>query len=156
MKSKLLFYENYLLLGRNLYVIIDIEQLKVNKCMSRIEKDSMGEMKVPSDKYWGAQTQRSIENFHIGSETIPLEVIRALVMIKKAAAVVNSKLGLLKSDISIGISHAADEILSGKHLDNFPLVVWQTGSGTQTNMNVNEVLANRSIEILGGEIGNGD
>lgn len=121
--------------------------------MFRIEKDSMGEMKVPSDKYWGAQTQRSIENFHIGSETIPLEVIRALVMIKKAAAVVNSKLGLLKSNISIAISHAADEILSGQHLDNFPLVVWQTGSGTQTNMNVNEVLANRSIEILGGEIG---
>jgi len=121
--------------------------------MFRIEKDSMGEIKVPSDKYWGAQTQRSIENFHIGSEKIPIEVIKALVMIKKAAATVNFKLGLLKSDLSIAISQAADEVLNGQHLDNFPLVVWQTGSGTQTNMNVNEVLSNRSIEILGGEIG---
>ncbi len=121
--------------------------------MFRIEKDSMGKIKVPSDKYWGAQTQRAIENFYIGSEKIPIEVIKALVMIKKAAAIVHSKLGLLKSDLSIAISQAGDEILNGQHLDNFPLVVWQTGSGTQTNMNVNEVLSNRSIEILGGEIG---
>lgn len=121
--------------------------------MFRLEKDSMGEIKVPTDKYWGAQTQRSIENFNIGSEKIPTEVILALVMIKKAAAIVNAKLGLLKSDLALAISKAADEILSGKHLNNFPLVVWQTGSGTQTNMNVNEVIANRAIEILGGEIG---
>jgi fumarate hydratase class II len=121
--------------------------------MFRIEKDSMGEIKVPADKYWGAQTQRSIENFNIGCEKIPSEVIRALVMIKKAAAIVNSSLGLLKPDLATAIAQAADEILNGKHLDNFPLVVWQTGSGTQTNMNVNEVIANRAIEILGGEIG---
>lgn len=121
--------------------------------MFRTEKDSMGEIQVPSDRYWGAQTQRSIENFHIGSEKIPIEVIRALVMIKKAAAKVNSKLEFLDSDLSEAISQAADEILNGQHLDNFPLVVWQTGSGTQTNMNINEVLSNRSIEILGGEIG---
>lgn len=121
--------------------------------MGRVETDSMGEMIVPQDKYWGAQTQRSLENFHIGDEKMPLEVIKALVLIKKAAAVVNCKLGLLKPDLSSAISKAADEIIAGKFLDNFPLSVWQTGSGTQTNMNVNEVLANRAIEILGGQIG---
>jgi fumarate hydratase class II len=121
--------------------------------MGRVETDSMGEMIVPQDKYWGAQTQRSLENFHIGIEKMPLEVIRALVLIKKAASVVNCKLGLLKPELSAAINQAADEIIDGKFLDNFPLSVWQTGSGTQTNMNVNEVLANRAIEILGGQIG---
>lgn len=121
--------------------------------MYRVENDSIGEVRVPSDKYWGAQTQRSLENFRIGTDKMPRAMIRALVMIKKAAAIVNSKLGLLAPDLSKAISQAADEILRGDHLDNFPLAVWQTGSGTQTNMNVNEVLSNRAIEILGGEIG---
>lgn len=121
--------------------------------MGRIETDSMGEMLVPREKYWGAQTQRSLENFHIGSEKMPLEVIKALVLIKRAATVVNGKLGLLQPEIASAITQAADEITSGKLLDNFPLSVWQTGSGTQTNMNVNEVISNRAIEILGGEIG---
>lgn len=121
--------------------------------MYRIEKDSMGSMKIPLNKYWGAQTQRSLENFKIGSDVMPYEVIEALVLIKKSAAIVNGKLGLLSTDIVLAISQAADEILSGKLHDNFPLSVWQTGSGTQTNMNVNEVIANRAIEILDGEIG---
>jgi len=121
--------------------------------MYRIERDSMGEIKVPKDKYWGAQTERSLENFHIGNEKIPNEVIVAMAMIKKAGAKVNCKLGLITSEISTAICEAADEIIVGKHSDNFPLIVWQTGSGTQTNMNVNEVISNRAIEILGGEIG---
>ncbi len=121
--------------------------------MRRKETDSMGEIFVPQDKYWGAQTQRSLENFHIGNEKMPFELIKALVLIKKSAAVVNNKLGLLDSKLAAAISESADEIINGKLSENFPLSVWQTGSGTQTNMNVNEVISNRSIEILGGVIG---
>jgi fumarate hydratase class II len=121
--------------------------------MYRKETDSMGGILVPQDKHWGAQTQRSLENFHIGDDKMPFELIKALVLIKKAAAIVNSKLGLLEPHIATAISQSADEITSGKLSDNFPLSVWQTGSGTQTNMNVNEVIANRSIEILGGIVG---
>lgn len=126
--------------------------IKHTQC--RVEKDSMGEIKVQSDKYWGAQTQRSLENFHIGKERMPVEVIRALILIKKAAAIVNERLGLLQPNLSQAIVQAANEFLQHNNLFNdFPLSVWQTGSGTQTNMNVNEVLSNRAIEILGGEIG---
>ncbi|MCL2480536.1 MAG: lyase family protein, partial [Spirochaetaceae bacterium] len=118
----------------------------------RIEKDTMGEIKVPSDKYWGAQTQRSLENFKIGTEKMPVEVINALVILKKAAAIANNKLGKLENKKLKAITEACDEILSGKLHENFPLVVWQTGSGTQSNMNVNEVIAARSNEILGEKI----
>ena len=115
----------------------------------RIEKDTMGEIKVPSDKYWGAQTQRSLENFKIGTERMPVEVINALVVLKKAAAIANNRLGKLDAKKLEAITEACNEILSGKLSENFPLVVWQTGSGTQTNMNVNEVIAARSNEFLG-------
>ncbi len=118
----------------------------------RIESDSFGEMKVPKDKYWGAQTQRSLENFKISSEKMPMEIIRAFAVLKKSAALVNNKLGLLDNKISETISTVCDEILDGKLDGNFPLVVWQTGSGTQSNMNVNEVIANRGNEILGEKI----
>ncbi len=124
--------------------------------MYRIESDTLGEIQVPSNKYWGAQTQRSIKNFHIGIEHIPIEVINALVLIKKAAAIVNNKLELLPEKIKKAIVQAADEIVAGKFADNFPLVVWQTGSGTQSNMNVNEVISNRAIELLGGKVGSKD
>lgn len=117
--------------------------------MYRIEKDSFGELQVPADKYWGAQTQRSLENFRIGDEKIPMEVIRAFAVVKKAAAITNQKLGLLDEDIAEVILRVADEILEGKLDEHFPLVVWQTGSGTQSNMNVNEVIAHRGNEILG-------
>lgn len=119
----------------------------------RIEKDSLGEMKVPKDKYWGAQTQRSKENFVISSEKMPLQVIYAYAYIKKAAAITNCELGVLDEDKKSIISDVCDEILEGKHDEHFPLVVWQTGSGTQTNMNVNEVISNRAIELLNGELG---
>lgn len=117
----------------------------------RIEKDTMGEVKVPNDKYWGAQTQRSYENFKIGNETIPNEVIRGFAYLKKACAIANFKLERLKEEKMHAICQACDEILDHKLDDNFPLVVWQTGSGTQTNMNLNEVIANRATEILGGD-----
>ncbi|HEY2159222.1 MAG TPA: class II fumarate hydratase [Isosphaeraceae bacterium] len=124
----------------------------------RIETDTMGEMKVPADKLWGAQTQRSLENFKIAADTdrMPLPLIHALAKVKRASARVNLDLKLFK-DPSVGdaIIKAADEVLQGKHDEEFPLVIWQTGSGTQTNMNVNEVLANRASEILGGERGEG-
>ena len=116
----------------------------------RIEKDTMGEIKVPLDKYWGAQTQRSLLNFKIGTETMPFELIHALVVLKKAAAIANNKLGKLDGRKLKAITEACGEIISGKFSDNFPLVVWQTGSGTQTNMNVNEVIAARSNEIFAG------
>ncbi|NGX42549.1 MAG: Fumarate hydratase class II [Chlamydiae bacterium] len=119
----------------------------------RIEKDSIGEIKVSADKYWGPQTQRSLQNFQIGGQKMPLEVVYAFAVIKKAAAVVNHELGLLPEDKKEVICDVCDEILSGKLDDHFPLVVWQTGSGTQTNMNVNEVISNRAIEKMGGEIG---
>ncbi|MDE2337260.1 MAG: class II fumarate hydratase [Alphaproteobacteria bacterium] len=120
---------------------------------TRIESDSMGEVKVPADKYWGAQTQRSFENFKIGTEKMPLPLIHALGIQKKAAAMTNMELGALDKKLGDAIERAADEVAQGKLDDHFPLVVWQTGSGTQTNMNANEVIANRAIEILGGEIG---
>jgi fumarate hydratase, class II len=119
----------------------------------RTEKDSMGEIKVPADKYWGAQTQRSIEHFKIGGDRFPREMIRALGVLKKCAAKANSKLGLLDEKKSTAIQNAASEVIEGKLDPHFPLVVWQTGSGTQTNMNANEVIANRAIEILGGKMG---
>jgi len=114
----------------------------------RIEKDTLGEMKVPTDKYWGAQTQRSKENFPIGSEKMPMEVVRAFAQLKKAAAIANQKLGKLSAAKKDAIVKACDEVLEGKFDDHFPLVVWQTGSGTQSNMNVNEVVARRANEIL--------
>jgi len=119
----------------------------------RIEKDTMGEIKVSSSKYWGAQTQRSIENFKIGSQTFPLDFIKAYALIKLVSAETNSKLGILDKKISLLIIEASQEIIDGKHNDNFPLVIWQTGSGTQTNMNMNEVISNRAIEISGGVLG---
>ena len=119
----------------------------------RIETDSMGEIKVPNDKYYGAQTARSIMNFKIGGEKFPREVIRALGVLKKAAALTNKELGTLPAEKAELIIKAADEVIEGKLDEHFPLVVWQTGSGTQTNMNSNEVIANRAIELAGGELG---
>jgi len=121
--------------------------------MDRIETDSFGEIAVPAAHYWGAQTQRSLQNFRIGSERMPLPLIRALALVKKAAALVNHELGLLDEKLSSAIVTAADEVIAGRHDGEFPLVVWQTGSGTQTNMNVNEVIANRADELLGGKLG---
>uniref|UniRef100_A0AC35TM68 Fumarate hydratase n=1 Tax=Rhabditophanes sp. KR3021 TaxID=114890 RepID=A0AC35TM68_9BILA len=120
----------------------------------RLEKDTFGELKVPSDKYYGAQTARSMINFKIGGpeERMPLPVIHAFGYLKKAAAIVNTQFGLDKK-LSDAISQAADEVIAGKLDDHFPLVTWQTGSGTQSNMNVNEVISNRAIELLGGELG---
>ncbi len=122
---------------------------------TRIEHDTLGPVEVPADRLWGAQTQRSRVNFAISGERQPLEIIRALVMVKKASARVNHALGLQDEKKTDAIAAAADEVLAGRHPDEFPLVVWQTGSGTQTNMNVNEVLANRASEILGGPRGEG-
>ena len=118
---------------------------------TRIEKDTMGEIEVPKDAYWGAQTQRSIQNFKIGEETMPYEITRAFSYLKKAVAQVNKDLGKLDPKIADAIAQAADDMLAGKLDGNYPLVVWQTGSGTQSNMNNNEVLANRATEILGGD-----
>ena len=120
---------------------------------SRIESDSFGKVKVPADKYWGAQTERSLKYFKIGKILVPLEIIRAIAVIKKAAAIVNFKSKSLEKKVSQAIIKAADEVIKGKFNDHFPLKVWQTGSGTQTNMNVNEVISNRAIEILGGKMG---
>ena len=120
---------------------------------SRNEFDSFGKIKVPNDKYWGAQTQRSIKNFKIGKVNVPLELIHAIGIVKKSAAIVNQKFKDLDPKISKAIQKASDEVISGKLDDHFPLKVWQTGSGTQTNMNVNEVISNRAIEILGGKLG---
>lgn len=116
----------------------------------RHEKDSMGAIAVPADKLWGAQTQRSLEHFRISTEKMPVSLIQALALTKRAAAKVNQDLGLLAADKATAIINAADEVLAGKHPDEFPLAVWQTGSGTQSNMNMNEVLANRASELLGG------
>jgi fumarate hydratase class II len=122
---------------------------------TRTETDSFGPIAVPADRYWGAQTQRSLENFRIGGERerMPLPLIHALVLVKKAAAHVNARLGLVEQRVAGAIGQAADEALTGKFDGHFPLVVWQTGSGTQTNMNVNEVLANRANELLGVGLG---
>lgn len=122
----------------------------------RVERDSIGEIEVDKTKYWGAQTQRSLENFNIGRgyhDFLPLEIIQAYAILKKAAASVNHELGLLPKEKSEVIAKVCDEILSGQHDLQFPLVIWQTGSGTQTHMNVNEVISNRAIELLGGEMG---
>jgi len=120
---------------------------------TRTETDSMGDVVVPADKYWGAQTQRSLENFRIGTERMPLPLIRAFGVQKKAAALANMELGLLDPTLGTAIVAAAEEVIAGALNEHFPLVVWQTGSGTQTNMNVNEVIANRAIERLGGHMG---
>ena len=119
----------------------------------RIENDSLGPVRVPANRYWGAQTQRSLANFPIGTETMPLPIVHALGLQKKAAAKVNRDLGLLSPRIAAAIMRAADDVAAGRLDDHFPLVVWQTGSGTQTNMNANEVIANRAIEFLGGKLG---
>jgi len=122
---------------------------------TRIEKDTFGPIEVPAERLWGAQTQRSLQNFDISGERQPREIIRALVQVKRSSAVANHLLGLMDDRKASAIIAAADEVLAGKHDDQFPLVVWQTGSGTQTNMNVNEVLANRASELLGGPRGEG-
>lgn len=120
------------------------------KSATRTETDSFGPIDVPADHYWGAQTQRSLQNFRIGGQTMPLPLIHAFGVLKKSAALVNMKLGVLDNKVGEAIVKAADEVIAGKMDREFPLVVWQTGSGTQTNMNVNEVISNRAIEILGG------
>src|SRR4051812_33439154 len=122
---------------------------------SRIETDTMGQIEVPSDRYWGAQTQRSLKYFQAGAgrDTMPGELIKALGILKKAAAMANVELKLLDKERGDLISQVADEVIAGKLDDHFPLVIWQTGSGTQTNMNANEVISNRAIEISGGVMG---
>ena len=119
----------------------------------RIESDTMGEVEVPGDKYWGAQAQRSLGNFKIGWEKQPEPIVRGLGIVKRAAAEANMAIGKLDAKLGDAIVKAADEVIEGKLNEHFPLVVWQTGSGTQSNMNANEVIANRAIEILGGKIG---
>ena len=119
---------------------------------TRQEKDSIGTIDVPAERYWGAQTQRSFTNFEIGGQTMPVEIIRAFAVLKKAAARTNHALGVLDGDKSDLIGRVADEILDGRWDDEFPLVVWQTGSGTQSNMNVNEVIANRGHVLSGGHL----
>ena len=120
---------------------------------TRIERDSMGEIEVPADRYWGAQTQRSLENFKIGKERLPRPLIRALGLVKQCAAAVNQELGDLPGDVSEAIREAAQEVIDGRLDEHFPLVVWQTGSGTQSNMNANEVIANRAAERMGDALG---
>ena len=123
---------------------------------TRTETDSFGPLQVPADRYWGAQTQRSLSNFKIGGERLPAPVFRALGIVKQAAALTNMELGILDARLGKAIAAAAEEVISGKLDDHFPLVVWQTGSGTQSNMNANEVIANRAIEMLGGKLGSKD
>ena len=123
------------------------------KAETRVESDSMGEMEVRADRYWGAQTERSLHHFNIGFDVMPREMVRALGLLKKAAALVNEELGKLGPEKARLIEKAADEVIEGKLDEHFPLRVWQTGSGTQTNMNANEVISNRAIEIAGGEMG---
>src|SRR3954463_4959879 len=120
---------------------------------TRIETDTFGPIAVPAEKYWGAQTQRSLQNFRIGEERMPLPLIHALGLVKRAAAEGNQSLGILDRKRGRAIVQAAQEVIDGKLNEHFPLVVWQTGSGTQTNMNLNEVIANRANELLGGERG---
>jgi len=128
---------------------------RVSENSTRIEKDTFGAIEVPAERLWGAQTQRSLEHFKISGERMPRDLLHALALVKKAAAQVNRDLGLLDESKARAIVSACDEVLSGIHDDEFPLVVWQTGSGTQTNMNMNEVLANRASELLGGQRGQG-
>src|SRR5579859_738128 len=120
---------------------------------TRTESDSMGKMEVPADRYYGAQTARSLVHFAIGKDTMPAELIRAFGVLKKAAALVNQDLGKLPADKAKLITEAADEVIAGKLNEHFPLRIWQTGSGTQSNMNVNEVISNRAIEMAGGVLG---
>src|SRR5690348_13273946 len=120
---------------------------------TRTESDSMGKIEVPNDRYWGAQTARSLIHFAIGKDTMPPELIRAFGILKKACALVNQDLGKLPAEKCKLIVQAADEVIDGKLNEHFPLRIWQTGSGTQTNMNANEVISNRAIEIAGGEMG---
>lgn len=127
--------------------------MNTRKQDSRVERDTFGPIEVPAERLWGAQTQRSLQNFDISGERQPRELIHALAQVKRASATVNQALGLLDAAKTQAIVAAADEVLAGRHADEFPLVVWQTGSGTQTNMNVNEVLANRASELLGGARG---
>lgn len=127
--------------------------MNIPNSAQRLEKDSMGEIKVPCDRYWGAQTQRSLHHFSIGEDLMPIEVIYAYAIIKKACAITNQELGKLSPEKADLIVKVSEEILTGKLDDHFPLYVWMTGSGTQTNMNVNEVIANRAIEMVGGEKG---
>ena len=131
---------------RNIYVIGGTVNF-------RTERDSMGDIQVPSERLWGAQTQRSTENFKIGLDRFPREMIRALGVLKKCAALTNQSLGLLPEEKAKWIVQAADEVIQGKWDQEFPLVIWQTGSGTQTNMNTNEVIANRAIQLKGGKLG---
>ena len=126
---------------------------KESNAGARTETDSMGAIEVAADKYWGAQTERSLLHFNIGDDVMPREMIRALGILKKAAALVNEDLGKLPAEKAKLITQAADEVIDGKLDDHFPLRVWQTGSGTQTNMNANEVISNRAIEIAGGVMG---
>src|SRR6476469_4239318 len=126
---------------------------KQTKARTRTETDSFGPIEVAADRYWGAQTQRSIENFRIGTERMPRPLIRALGIVKRAAAEVNRSLGLLDARRANAIVKAAQEVIDGTLDNHFPLVVWQTGSGTQTNMNASEVIANRANELLGGKLG---
>src|SRR6266581_9551986 len=128
-------------------------ELKPDSAQTRRETDSMGGIEVPADKYWGAQTERSLLHFNIGDDKMPREMIRALGILKKAAALVNAELGKLPNDKLKLIVQACDEVIAGKLDEHFPLRVWQTGSGTQTNMNANEVISNRAIEIAGGVMG---
>jgi fumarate hydratase, class II len=130
-----------------------MQMIQESEPSSRIESDSMGQIGVPANHYWGAQTQRSLHHFAIGEDRMPPELIRAFAILKKAAALVNHDLGKLSKDKMELILRAGDEVIAGKHKDEFPLRIWQTGSGTQTNMNVNEVISNRAIELAGGEMG---
>src|SRR2546423_11404805 len=128
-------------------------EVKAQDKRTRTETDSMGGVEVASDAYWGAQTERSLHHFNIGGDVMPREMIRALGLLKKAAALVNQDLGKLKAEKAELIVRAADEVIEGKLDEHFPLRVWQTGSGTQTNMNANEVISNRAIELAGGVLG---
>ena len=130
--------------------------MAANSPKTRVEADSMGDIEVPADRYWGAQTARSLIHFSIGEDIIPLEVVRAFGVLKKAAALTNEECGKLDKKLAALIVQAADEVIAGKLDEEFPLHVWQTGSGTQSNMNANEVIANRAIEISGGALGSKD
>lgn len=152
-KKKEKIYQNGTMLFIRIYFICQDFFFYGGHMEYRIETDTMGEVKVPVDKYYGAQTGRSLMNFKIGGEKMPPELIKAFGILKKAAALTNMELGLLDSEKASLITEAAQEVIDGKLDGNFPLVVWQTGSGTQSNMNLNEVIANRAIEIAGGVIG---
>src|SRR5450432_3712431 len=130
-----------------------MSSLSSHHTSTRTESDSMGKIEVPANVYWGAQTQRSLLHFDIGRDVMPPELIRAFGTLKKACALVNQDLGKLPAEIAKLVVESADEVIAGKLNDQFPLRIWQTGSGTQTNMNVNEVIANRAIELAGGELG---